>query len=155
MNTCECGGEVFIEYREGSYVLGCPGNTWQAYCMECGRKYPLKANNRNDAIREWNNRDLSDAELFKLVRENYAKANKEYIAEQIKEARKHMDNEHWLNSLNTEEKASFLKEVSFCCNTCSPRQFEWYKQHKDECPLKMACAESNGHINWLKEKHTE
>ena len=64
-------------------------------------------------------------------------------------------NEEWFDSLSTEEKANFLKEVTFSCNTCSPNQFEYYKQHKDECPLKMACAESNGHINWLKENHTE
>ena len=66
-----------------------------------------------------------------------------------------MTNEKWLEQANTEEKAKFLKEISFCCNTCSPEQFEAYKNGKFKCPLKMACATANGFEDWLKEKHNE
>ena len=62
-------------------------------------------------------------------------------------------NEDWFCRLSTEEKAKFLKEISFCCNTCSPEQFEAYKNGKFKCPLKMACATANGFEDWLKEKH--
>ena len=64
-------------------------------------------------------------------------------------------NEDWFCRLSTEEKAKFFKEISFCCNTCSPEQFEAYKNGKFQCPLKMACATANGFEDWLKEKHHE
>lgn len=62
-------------------------------------------------------------------------------------------NEDWLGQMTLNEKAKFLKEISFCCNTCSPEQFEAYKNGKFKCPLKMACATANGFEDWLKEKH--
>ena len=64
-------------------------------------------------------------------------------------------NEEWLEQASTEEKAKFLKEISFCCNTCSPEQFEAYKNGKFKCPLKMACATANGFEEWLKEERDE
>ena len=66
-----------------------------------------------------------------------------------------MTNEEWLNGLDTEQKAGFLKEVQFCCNTCFQNQFEWYKTHKEICPLNMACATKDGFIKWLKSEHKE
>ena len=45
MNLCECGGEVIITNK-----MGC----WFAICKDCGAHFPLMANNRLDAIKEWN-----------------------------------------------------------------------------------------------------
>lgn len=51
MNYCKCGGEVFLEYQEADYT----GKYWFAVCNDCGTVIPLKADNRIDAEREWNN----------------------------------------------------------------------------------------------------
>jgi len=46
MNLCECGSEVFITVdRNGR---------WYAICKDCDAVFPLIANNRLDAIKEWN-----------------------------------------------------------------------------------------------------
>ena len=45
MNLCECGGEVIITNK-----MGC----WFVICKDCGAHFPLMANNRLDAIKEWN-----------------------------------------------------------------------------------------------------
>lgn len=50
MNPCECGGEVFLYYemdvKQQIRLF--------AVCKECGAVYPLMANNRIDAEKEWN-----------------------------------------------------------------------------------------------------
>ena len=50
LNTCKCGGEVHLDYQQGNYT----GQYWYAICNDCGTEYPLKADNRLDAVREWN-----------------------------------------------------------------------------------------------------
>lgn len=50
LNTCKCGGEVHLDYQQGDYT----GQYWYAICNECGTEYPLKADSRLDAVREWN-----------------------------------------------------------------------------------------------------
>ena len=58
LNTCKCGGEVHLDYQQGDYT----GQYWYAICNDCGTEYPLKADNRLDAVREWNGCKESDAE---------------------------------------------------------------------------------------------
>lgn len=50
LNTCKCGGEVHLDYQKVGYT----GQYWYAICNDCGAKYPLKADSRLDAVREWN-----------------------------------------------------------------------------------------------------
>lgn len=50
LNPCECGGEVTIRYDE----KGSLGTHWYAKCSECGAIYPLFADNRQEAEKEWN-----------------------------------------------------------------------------------------------------
>ena len=50
LNTCKCGGEVHLDYQQSDYT----GQYWYAICNDCGTEYPLKADNRLDAVREWN-----------------------------------------------------------------------------------------------------
>lgn len=50
LNTCKCGGEVHLDYQQSDYT----GQYWYAICNDCGIEYPLKADNRLDAVREWN-----------------------------------------------------------------------------------------------------
>lgn len=50
LNTCKCGGEVYIRYEMEPIF----GIHYTAVCEECGAVYPLKADNRLDAVREWN-----------------------------------------------------------------------------------------------------
>ena len=50
MNPCECGGEVYIRYEMEPIF----GTHYTAVCEECGAVYPLMANNRIDAEKEWN-----------------------------------------------------------------------------------------------------
>ena len=56
MNTCVCGGEVDLDYQQANYT----GQFWVAVCRECGKEVPLKADNRIDAEREWNNMQESE-----------------------------------------------------------------------------------------------
>lgn len=58
LNTCKCGGEVHLDYQQGDYT----GQCWYAICDDCGTEYPLKADNRLDAVREWNGCKESGAE---------------------------------------------------------------------------------------------
>lgn len=45
LNFCECGGEVDLVYTGLHYFI---------VCRECGYVYIVNANNRLDAIKEWN-----------------------------------------------------------------------------------------------------
>ncbi len=65
-----------------------------------------------------------------------------------------MTNEEWLNSLNTEEKAKFLHDIQFSCNTCTLTSFRFYKSNIMKCPLQVSCAKENGIVEWLKQPHT-
>ena len=96
---------------------------------------------------------MTDKELYELVRENYNKANKEYLNEQMHKACKSMEiscfkchgkgevpmtNEEWFCSLPTKEKA------------------------KEMCVIMADMAEANDGVwdeemieEWLKEVHKE
>lgn len=77
LNTCKCGGEVHLDYQQGDYT----GQYWYAICNDCGTAYPLKADNRLDAVREWNG---------------------------CKGVGEVLTNEEWFISLSTKEKARWL-----------------------------------------------
>lgn len=50
MNLCECGGEVTIEYDKKARF----GTHYCAVCNDCGGIYPLVADNKIEAEKEWN-----------------------------------------------------------------------------------------------------
>ena len=88
MNTCKCGGEVFLDYRQGYYT----GQHWYAICGDCGNEIPLNANNRIDAIREWNNMQVDEPQ--------------------------EQTNEEWFCSLPTKNKAEVLNRMTTACYVC-------------------------------------
>ena len=90
LNTCKCGGEVYIRY-EMEPILG---THYTAVCEECGAVYPLKVDNKLDAVREWNG--------CKGVGEIQ------------------MTNEDWFDTLTTEEKAKII--VCLAVNSMHKRQ---------------------------------
>ena len=82
LNTCKCGGEVYIRY-EMEPILG---THYTAVCEECGAVYPLKADNKLDAVREWNGcKGVGDVQTT---------------------------NEEWFCNLDTEDKAREISDMT-------------------------------------------
>jgi len=103
MNTCKCGGEVFLDYRQGYYT----GQHWYAICGDCGNEIPLNANNRIDAIREWNNMQVDEPQ--------------------------EQTNEEWFCTLPTEEKAKRIINIAVNSDCDYRTIIEWLKQpHREE-----------------------
>ena len=64
-----------------------------------------------------------------------------------------MTEEEWFCNLSTEEKARFLHDIQFSCNTCTLTSFRFYKSNIMKCPLQVSCAKENGIVEWLKQPH--
>lgn len=58
--------------------------------------------------------------------------------------KKELTNEEWFCSLSTEEKAKFLHDIQFSCNTCTLTSFRLYKSNIMKCPLQVSCDKENG-----------
>lgn len=60
-----------------------------------------------------------------------------------------MTNEEWLHTLNTEQLAKVLKEMTDKCATCDTNQYD----QRGECPFERCRIGLNEFVEWLKEKH--
>ena len=101
LNTCKCGGEVYIRYEMEPMF----GTHYTAVCEECGAVYPLKADNKLDAVREWNGcKGIGEIQ---------------------------MTNEDWFNTLTTKEKAKVISRLD-CYHGNVYEIEQWLKEIHDE-----------------------
>ena len=59
-------------------------------------------------------------------------------------------NEEYLRSLNTEQLAKVLKEMTDKCATCDTNQYD----KRGECPFEICRIGLNEFVEWLKQPHT-
>ena len=59
-------------------------------------------------------------------------------------------NEEYIKSLNTEQLAKALKEMTDKCATCDTNQYD----QRGECPFEICRIGLNEFMEWLKQPHT-
>lgn len=121
LNTCKCGGEVYIRYDiEPTF-----GTHYTAVCEDCGAVHPLKANNKLDAVREWNEcKDVGDVQ---------------------------MTNDEWRKTCSTEEYAAWLWK-NFDCGDVIILWEKYGCPYKDDNGVRRADY-TEAMKKWLEEKH--